>query len=499
MSSSNALPRTDPEVDTSAGRVQGSWRIDRDGHRSAAFLGIPFAEPPVGDLRFAAPVPHRPWPGVHPATDFGATAQRGNAGPTLIPEPSIPGESTLNVNVFTPTPTTGADLPVLVYIHGGGFFAGSPASPWYDGAQFNRDGVITVSISYRLGFDGFGWIADAPHNRGVLDWLLALEWVQENIAAFGGDPGRVTLVGQSAGGGAVLTLLGMPRAQGLFHAAFSISGTTADLSLARAEGYGRSLVSAAGVEPTRAALASLTEAEILELQMKAMRTAMRGNPLSLLKKFLDDGLPLAPVVDGDLVPRPALEAIRAGIGADKPLVLGATDDEFTMLLHRIKAQLRFVPARLLLGLAGLKGHQRTAYLAANDDVIRRGNAAILGRYITDRTFRALALSIAESRAEAPMWLYRFSWPSPKYDSAVHCLDVPFFFDCLDAPGVEAVTGNAPPQALADDLHARAVSFVQHGDPGWPRFTSAEPSTHIFDTSSRTDPDGYAGVRPLLSI
>ncbi len=100
---------------------------------------------------------------------------------------------------------------MLVYIHGGGFVAGSPASPWYDGAAFNRDGVVTVSVSYRLGFEGFGWIDGAPHNRGVLDWILALEWVRDNIAGFGGDPSRVTIAGQSAGGGAVLTLLGMPR------------------------------------------------------------------------------------------------------------------------------------------------------------------------------------------------------------------------------------------------------------------------------------------------
>lgn len=498
MSTRSTHPCTEPEVNTRAGRVQGSWRTDRDGNRSAAFLGIPFAEPPVCELRFAAPVPHRPWSGVRPATEFGATAQRGDAGVTLIPEPSIPGESTLNVNVFTPAPGIGAGLPVLVYIHGGGFFAGSPASPWYDGARFNRDGVVTVSISYRLGFDGFGWIADAPHNRGVLDWLLALEWVQENIGAFGGDPSRVTLVGQSAGGGAVLTLLGMPRAQGLFHAAVSISGTTADLPLARAEAYGRSLASAGGVEPTRAALASLTETQVLDLQREAMRSAMRGNPLSLLKRFLDDGLPLAPFVDGDLVPRGALESIRAGTGAEKPLLLGAADDEFAVLLHRVKGMLRFVPAGLLLGLAGLKGNQRAAYLAANADVRRRGTPAVLGRYITDRFFRVSALDVAESRAVAPTWLYRFSWPSPRYGSAVHCLDVPFFFDCLDATGVVEVAGDAAPQSLADEVHARAVSFVEHGDPGWPRFTPAERLTHIFDTPSRTDPDGYAGVRPLLS-
>jgi para-nitrobenzyl esterase len=116
-----------------------------------------------------------------------------------------------------------AALPVLVYIHGGGYVAGSQASPWYDGAAFNRDGVVTVTLSYRLGFDGFGWLPDAPPNRGILDWLLALEWVHDNIGQFGGDPARVTIAGQSAGGGAVMTLLTMPRARGLFAAAASIS------------------------------------------------------------------------------------------------------------------------------------------------------------------------------------------------------------------------------------------------------------------------------------
>src|SRR6185437_13660526 len=144
---------------------------------SAAFLGIPFAEPPVGELRFAAPEPHRPWEGVRDAGEPGATPQRkALAEITLIPEPSYPGESTLNVDVFTPRPgDPEAKLPVLVYIHGGGYVAGSPASPWYDGAAFNRDGIVTVSVSYRLGFDGFGWIEDAPANRGILDWILALE------------------------------------------------------------------------------------------------------------------------------------------------------------------------------------------------------------------------------------------------------------------------------------------------------------------------------------
>jgi para-nitrobenzyl esterase len=222
-------------VETKAGAVRGFWRTD-----SAAFLGIPFAEPPYGDLRFLAPLPVQSWTGFRDALRYGPTPQRkALAEVTTIPEPSITGDDILNLNVFTPRPraATGSEdaLPVLVYIHGGGYVAGSPASPWYDGAAFNRDAVVVVSLSYRLGFDGFGWLPDAPPNRGILDWLFALDWVRNNISQFGGDPARVTIAGQSAGGGAVMTLLTMPRAKGLFTAAASISGVPADISLERAK------------------------------------------------------------------------------------------------------------------------------------------------------------------------------------------------------------------------------------------------------------------------
>lgn len=210
------------EVQIRAGRVRGLWR-----RASAAFLGIPFAAAPTGERRFLAPSPAQPWDGVRDATCYGPTPQRRSfTDTTTIPEQSISGDSTLNVNVFTPAPgDLRAKLPVLVWIHGGGYLAGSPASPWYDGRSFNRDGIITVTISYRLGFDGFGWIEDAPLNRAILDQISALEWVQENIGQFGGDPARVTIAGQSAGGGSVLTLLSAPAARNLFHGAISHSGT----------------------------------------------------------------------------------------------------------------------------------------------------------------------------------------------------------------------------------------------------------------------------------
>ncbi len=180
--------------------------------------------------------------------------------------------------MFTPSPARaeqGTGLPVLVWIHGGGYFAGSPASVWYDGRNFNRDDVVTVSISYRLGFDGFGWIEDAPSNRGVRDWLLALEWVQQNIAVFGGDPSRVTIAGQSAGGGAVLTLLGMEKAQHLFHGVYSISGALADVAATRAETFGRGLATAGGVEPTVAGFSSLSESASSSCRRRRPRSGRR--------------------------------------------------------------------------------------------------------------------------------------------------------------------------------------------------------------------------------
>ena len=489
------------EADTVTGRVRGLWRGEPGAGGSAAFLGIPFAKPPVGPLRFAAPEPAEPWTGVRDALEFGATAQRGDPGVTLIPEPSIPGEATLNVNVFTPVPEDkDAALPVLVWIHGGGYFAGSPASPWYDGRAFNRDGVVTVSISYRLGFDGFGWIEDAPSNRGVRDWLLALQWVQDNIANFGGDPSRVTIAGQSAGGGAVLTLLGMPAAQHLFHSVWALSGATADVAADRWEALGRDIAARVGVAPTRAALSTVPEERLIEAQKAA--TSVAGP--DAITKLLDDGLQLGPSVDGELITRPTVASIAAGVGADKPLVLGATDDEFSVGVAGAATTLRWIPLGILLGRSGLKGAQRKAYVAANRDVVARGHAAVLGRYITDRMFKSAVVRTAGARGTAPTWVYRYAFrssqPGVVHDAAVHCIDVPFWFDCLDSVQIEPLTGPNPPQALADQTHAAAVGLVVGGDPGWPAWSSSPGTTRVFGGPAGApdiDPDGYAAVAPLL--
>lgn len=496
-----------PVATTDAGKVRGVWRSHggTDVHagrwHSAAFLGIPFAQAPVGPLRFAAPVPHTRWTGVRDATTYGPTPQRGAAaGITLIPEPSVPGDSTLNVNVFTPDPGAAAALPVLVYIHGGGFTSGSTASPWYDGAAFNRDGIVTVSLSYRIGFAGFGAVAGAPANRGVLDWLAGLEWVHRNIAAFGGDPARVTLVGQSAGGGAVMTLLALPAAQHLFAGVHAMSAAVTDIPLPRAQALAARLAKLAGVAANVAGFSAVPEERLLELTPAATRSpqALRSAG-KMLARLLANGSPLGPAVDGTLIVRPTLESLRLGIGADKPLVMGTTDDEFSTLLDRFRRVVDLVPSRALLALAGLPRAGRTEYLAANQDVAQGGPAAVLGRYVTDSVFRQTVLRVADARAAAgaaPTYLYRFAWRSPVKGRAVHCLDVPFFFDVLHGEGVAALAGATPPQQLADEVHGCAAAFIRSGDPAWPAYTEPGRAVQRFDVPTAVQPDGYASVRML---
>ena len=488
-----------PLAQTTSGPVRGFWRGEPGTpSASAAFLGIPFAAAPTGERRFAAPQAPAPWSEVRDATAFGPTAQRGDKGETLIPEPSIPGAATLNVNVYTP----GLDgaRPVMVWIHGGGYVDGSPASPWYDGAAFNRDDVVTVTVSYRLGFDGFGLMPGAPANRGVLDWIAGLEWVQRNVAAFGGDPGRVTIAGQSAGGGAVLTLLGLERAQHLFHAAMAFSPALADVpaDLARRRTARLAQLLELDGPPTADAFRIVPERRVMQRQPVAALLGATG-----LRAVLDplvSGLPWGPAIDGEVLPQPAVEALRAGIGSDKPLLLGATDDEFTMTLDRAPRALRFVPAGLALRLLTRDRPLRRAYLAANRAQRRRGTPALIGRFVTDRVFRSLVVRTARARADAPTWTYRFAWVSPAKGWSCHCLDVPFWFDVLDDPFVEHLAGPTPPQHLATEMHATAVRFVTEGDPGWPSWRTDPGLSRVFGagpSEPALSATAYDGALPLV--
>ena len=497
-----------PEAVIDSGKVRGLWRLHRgaDGSitRHAIFLGIPFAAPPIGDGRFDAPQPVAPWSGVRECFAFGATSQRRSPWESpRIPEPSIAGPSTLNVNVTTPDPTLSAGLPVLVWIHGGGFIAGSPASPWYGGQSFARDGVVTVVISYRVGFEGFGWIAGAVNNRGVLDWLAALEWVRRNVAAFGGDPSRVTIGGQSAGGAAVMRLLTMPAAQHLFSSALAISPPDASASLDEgratsaliADAVGASAVgasavgaSAVGASTDRAALEAVGELELFA----ACGTALE-EPADPLTGFIvreAQSLTLGPLVDGTVCETTISDALGAGVGANRPLYLGACAHEFNDAGASVAPLIGDSAAHAVLERAGVPALIAAEIAAGARD---RGSAWALGQAMTDAIFRQTVGHWASLRAasDAPTWVYDFRWEShaPGVAGAAHCVDVPFGFDILGAPGAAAATGDAP-QSLADAVHGDWLDMVRDGAVGAPRFGPGREVIVYGNDGSRSIGTGY---------
>lgn len=259
-----------PRARTAHGVVEG--RTGPDG--IAVFRGIPYAAPPVGALRFAAPAPPEPWDGVRDAGAYGPTAPKVPYPPkfaALLADPEIPGEDCLSVNVWTPEPAPGARLPVMVWIHGGALTRGSSAVPVYDGSAFARDGVVLVSLNYRLGVLGYGLFPDAPANRGLLDQIAALEWVRDNIGAFGGDPARVTVFGESAGAISIGALLAAPRAAGLFAQAVLESGAPEVLHRDRVRAMVRRMASLLKTDATAEAFGATALPTLLAAQAAVLR------------------------------------------------------------------------------------------------------------------------------------------------------------------------------------------------------------------------------------
>lgn len=493
-----------PEVTIDTGTVRGFWC-----DKSAAFLGVPFAEAPVDDLRFAAPVPHGPWDGVRDATEYGPTPQRRLFSETpSIPEAIIDGNSRLNVNVFTPTPADPtAQLPVFVWIHGGAFLSGSPSSPWYDGRSFNRDGIVTVAISYRFGFDGFGAVGEDGRpgrlNRGLLDQIAALQWVQRNIAQFGGDPDQVTIGGQSAGGTSVLDLLAVPAAKGLFHRAIAQSPAVNDIPAADVERASATLAETLGIEPTLEGWRSLSEDQILDVERDG--SAYGGTSLFDPPKPMDitavisavrAGAPAlvtmtwAPAVDGELFTAPVAEAITAGQGADVPLLLGTARNEFPMPSPRPRSEVESelqdagVPAAAI------------DRLGAEMDII--GDQFSEGQVGSELQFKVGTVRVADARRTAAdqtsdsagTWLYDFAGRIERGNLSPHCTDIPYSFDVLDADGVPPASG--PSQPLADAMHGDWVRFIKGEDPSWPSVQDAGVhQARVYDAEgSHLDPGSY---------
>jgi len=314
----------EPEVSTSAGRVRG--RVE---HGNAVFRGIPFAKPPLGDLRFQAPVSPDRWDGVRDAAAFGPQAPQaafpGTPGAVPLPEDTT-GEW-LTVNVWTPDPGA-RSLPVMVWIHGGAYLFGSGGAG-YDGTTFANAGVVFVSCNYRLGMEGFAQIAGAPANRGLLDAVAALRWVQQNIAQFGGDPANVTVFGESAGAGVIAALLAMTAAKGLFHRAIAQSVPGTFFAPALAAAVTAAVAASAGLPGTYEALRETDPMRLVAAQMDVT---------ARMKEFQEWGAvritdtPFSPVIDGEVLPRAPWRALVSGAARDVALLTGHNKDEYRLFI-----------------------------------------------------------------------------------------------------------------------------------------------------------------------
>jgi para-nitrobenzyl esterase len=481
-------------VKTTAGEVEG-----RHEQGVVAFKGVPYAAPPFGARRFLPPARPEPWDGARPAATFGPTAPKPPYAPPLdriLAEPSIAGEDCLNLNVWTPDPG-GAGLPVLVWVHGGGFTNGSSAVPHYAGDAFARDGVVCVTINYRLGVDGFLLLDGAPPNRGMLDQVAALEWVQENIAAFGGDPSRVTVAGESAGGMSVSTLLAMPRAEGLFRRAVAQSGGGQFvLSVDTARRVTAELARRLGVAPTPGGIASVPIGRLVDEQARLAddiigdRTGWAEIALNLMA--------FEPVVDGDVVPDMPLEGVRAGRSAGVDLLVGSNQDEHRLFLvpSGVLDMLDDPTATALIH--GLGPGVLECYQAAEPGVRL---ADLYADAMTDWFFRIPAVRLAEAHQRGPgsTHVYEFAWRSPLFDGrlrACHFLEVAFVFSALEAEAPADCYGPAAPRHLADTMRTAWAQFAASGDPGWPAYDLTRRPTMVFDEESRVVDDPRADRRAV---
>jgi para-nitrobenzyl esterase len=492
----------EPVVRLRDGVVRG-----KAGSGGYAFLGIPYAAPPFGANRMRPPQPVRPWEGERDATAFGPTVPKGDYPPQytkLFPEEVIPGEDCLNLNVWTPGPGA-SGLPVLVWIHGGSFMNGSGSVGAYDGAAFARDGVVCVSINYRLAAEGFLFLDDGIANLGLLDQLAALRWVRDNIAALGGDPARVTVAGESAGAMSVTTLLSMPLADGLFARAIAQSGagahTLAGQDARRVGGY---LADALGVPPDRESIKAVPldklvqAASDLVVEVQTVPDPARWGALTLSL------LPFAPAIDGQVLPAAPLEAMAAGRGSDVPLLIGSNRDEARLFLVAPGTIDLIDDSALAVaaGAYGLAGNSLEVYRANRPG---RSPGDVLAAVITDWFFRVPAIRVAEARgAAARTWMYRFDWPRPQANhglGACHAVEIPYVFDTVTRAELGPLVGDSPAQGVADRAHRAWVDFITHGEPGWAPYDTVSRTTALLaeELSPVDDPAGderalWEGIR-----
>jgi para-nitrobenzyl esterase len=496
-----------PIVETASGKVVGYMR-----NGIQTFKGIPYAETTEGANRFMPPIKVKVWSGVRSSRQYGSVAPQAPRSGWANDEEAfmfswddgIQGEDCLRVNVWTPAVNDGKKRPVMVWLHGGGFSAGSGQElKSYDGENLARRGdVVVVSLNHRLNVLGYLNLAQygdryaSSANLGMLDIVAALEWVRDNIERFGGDPGTVTIFGQSGGGGKVGALMGMPAASGLFHRAIVESG-----SMLRAGSGEKSrqladlIVAELGLNHSNIQeIQTLPCDKLIQASIKVLRernTTPRGTPPNFRR--LAETLGFAPVVDGTILPAHPFDPQASTLSADVPMIIGSTLNEFITAINHPEYE-QMPETELEERVRGMFGDRTPRVIAAFKQRSPHASAFDVWSHIGASSVRQAAIAQATAKAalgKAPAYLYWFTWQTPIFDGrprAFHCAEIPFVFDNTDR--CENMTGGgADARALASIMSDAWIHFARTGNPNhphmpqWDAFSPNRKQTMMFDNKT----------------